>query len=111
ILKHTDLTRELLSAITAADLLNGLKLGDALSAELASRLRAARQEAGPQYRQLKTSLRKLTEDPAAFLHEASRPELLRLLDRRRAVACKVGCELRRLETEGRLTSPLVEICH
>jgi thiopeptide-type bacteriocin biosynthesis protein len=109
-LKCTEVSRELLSAITAADLVDGLNLGDALT-DLASQLRSVRQEAGPEYRKLKASIQKLIENPAVLSREPGGLELLRLLDRRRAMAYKVGKELHRLDAQRRLTCSLGEICH
>jgi thiopeptide-type bacteriocin biosynthesis protein len=109
LLKRTDLAREMLAAVTAADLLDGFGLSDPLLAGLKSRLRSIRQEAGAAYRKLKTS--PLVEDPDLLAREPGGADVLRCLERRRAAASAVGSLLHRLEAEGRLTAPPVEICH
>jgi thiopeptide-type bacteriocin biosynthesis protein len=106
------LTREALAALTAADLLDSLGLGDAPIAELAHRLRSIRQESGAAYRKLKTSLQPLVDDPGGALSRApGGPDVLRCLECRRVTAREVGRQLHRLDAAGQLTSPLVEICH
>src|SRR5262249_41243766 len=109
LLKRTDLAREMLAAITAADLLDGFGLSEPSLAELRSRLRSIRQEAGAAYRKLKAS--PLVEDADLLAREPGGADVLRCLDRRRIAVNTVGSLLHRLDAEGRLAAPSVEICH
>jgi thiopeptide-type bacteriocin biosynthesis protein len=103
-LKKSELTREGLAALTALDLLEGLSLGEGPVSELATQHRPMRQAAGPTYRKFK-----LAHNPAATPRELERPEILRLLERRRRAAAEMGSQLRRLATEGRVTAPLSSV--
>ncbi len=103
-LKTSELAREGLAALTALDLLEGLALGDGPMSELATLHRPLRQAAGAAYRKFKGA-----HHPAAAPQALERPEIVRLLERRRRAAADMGAQLRRLAAEGRLTAPLSSV--
>jgi lantibiotic biosynthesis protein len=108
-LKSSALTRETLAAITTCDLVDGLCLDDAANTELEFQLRSSRDEAGAAYRDLKSILYPLVCEPDSFAREVDSREILLLFEQRRAVAGQAGRQLKRLDGEGQLCGPLVDI--
>jgi thiopeptide-type bacteriocin biosynthesis protein len=108
-LKGAELTPEAVAAATALDMLDGIGVGDTVFAELTKELRAMRRDAGSVYRSLKSRLQRLA-DASGLAAELASPALRALLDARRAAADRVGRELWRLASDGKLTSPPADIC-
>lgn len=108
--RNTDISRDVIAVATSLDLLDGLKLGEEIGAELASRLRASWKEASRSYRELKSILWPIIDDPLGLDKKLGDPELHRLLEARRTVAARFGQTARALKDAGALASPLADIC-